>query len=115
MRLKTIHILNENNYALEDCILIIRTFLLKSKRLIKLNKVLGETNNIDTTISKYRPPIFWKDKEIVKQQLKHWTLNEVEKLIYQINDIEFLIKKHNNNSINILFNFIVEKTTSINN
>ena len=33
---KTINILNENNYLLEDCILILRTLLLKSKRLLQL-------------------------------------------------------------------------------
>ena len=39
---RTINILNENNYTLEDCILIIRTFLIKTKRLIKLSKDLGK-------------------------------------------------------------------------
>ena len=33
---KTINILNENNYSLEDCIMITRTFLIKAKRLLKI-------------------------------------------------------------------------------
>ena len=57
-------ILNENNYSLEDCILIIRTFLLKTKRLVKLCSELEQTKNIDTTMSNFKPPIFWKEKEI---------------------------------------------------
>ena len=112
---KTVTILNENNYNLEDCILVIRTFLIKSKRLKKLSKELKETKNIDLTISSSKPPIFWKEKEITKQQLKIWTYNEVEKLIYQINNIELLIKKHNNSSISILFDFIIETASPINN
>ena len=40
---RTVNILNENNYSLEDCILIIRTFLIKAKRLIKLSKEFKET------------------------------------------------------------------------
>ena len=112
---KTINILNENNYSLEDCILIIRTFLLKSKRLNKLSKILRETNNIESTISSYKPTIFWKEKETVKKQLGSWSLNDIERLIYEINNIELLIKKHNNNSISILFNFIIEKSSTANN
>ena len=111
---KTINILNENNYTLEDCILIIRTFLMKSKRLIRLRKEFLKTKNIDLTISSSKPTIFWKDKEIVKQQLKSWSLNEAERLTYQINKIELLIKKHNNNSISILFDFIIETASPIN-
>ena len=111
---KTINILNENNYTLEDCILIIRTFLIKSKRLIKLNKEFKKTKNIDETILSSKPPIFWKEKEIVKQQLKNWPLNEIEKLTYQINEVELLVKKYNTNSISILFDFIIETASPIN-
>ena len=111
---RTINILNENNYTLEDCILIIRTFLIKSKRLMKLSKEFDKTNNIETTISSTKPPIFWKDKETVKQQLNTWSLEEVIGLVYQINEVELLIKKHNHNSIQILSNFIIETASPIN-
>ena len=105
---KTINILNENNYTLEDCILIIRTFLIKTKRLLKLSVELKKIKNIDATILSSKPPIFWKEKEIVKQQLRNWSLTEVKNLIYKINEVELLIKLHNSNSISILFNFIIE-------
>jgi DNA polymerase-3 subunit delta len=111
---KTINILNENNYTLEDCILIIRTFLIKTKRLIKLSKKFGETKNLDTTISGFKPPIFWKDKDVVKQQIKSWSYKDAEDLMYEINTIELLIKKYSNNSINILSDFIIEKSSTIN-
>ena len=112
---KTINILNENNYSLEDCILIIRTFLIKSKRLIKLKKQLEQTKDIDSIISGFRPPIFWKDKEIVKQQMKSWSYKRAQELSYEINEVELLIKKHSNNAINILSNFIIEKASVISN
>ena len=111
---KTINILNENNYTLEDCILIIRTFLMKSKRLAKLSNEFKKTKNIDATILSSKPPIFWKEKEVVKQQLRSWSLDEVKKLIYQINEVELLIKRHNNSSISILFDFIIETASPIN-
>ena len=90
---KAINILNENNYSLEDCILIIRTFLIKSKRLLKLYQDHKNKKNIDDVISQFKPPIFWKDKEIVKQQIRNWSYESTENLIYKINDVELLIKK----------------------
>jgi len=110
---KTINILNENNFLLEDCILILRTLLLKSKRLLQLCLENKNIKNIDSVISSFKPPIFWKDKEIVKQQVKSWSYNNVENLIYKINEIELLIKKNSSNSINILSNFIIEQTTTV--
>ena len=112
---KTINILNENNYSLEDCIIIIRTFLMKSKRLLKLSQESKNKKNIDNIISSFKPPIFWKDKEIVKQQMKNWSYENVENLIYKINEIEYSIKKNSSNSINILSNFIIEQTLATNN
>ena len=112
---RTINILNENNYSLEDCILIIRTLLIKAKRLVKLSKDFEKTKNLDITVSQFKPPIFWKEKDIVKQQIRSWSFKEVKNLVYQINDIELLIKKYSNSSVNILFDFIIEKSSTINN
>ena len=114
-RKRTAHILNENNYSSEDCILIIRSFLIKSKQLIKLCKEMEKTKNIDNVISNFKPPIFWKDKEVIKQQIRNWSSKDAEELIYKINETEFLIKKYSNNSINILSNFIIEQAAIINN
>jgi DNA polymerase-3 subunit delta len=108
---KTINILNENNYSVEDCILIIRTFLIKSKRLLKISQNFMEQKNIDVVISSHKPAIFWKDKEIIKQQVKSWSYKNIEDLIFKINDVELLIKKNSNSSINILSDFIIEQAT----
>ena len=112
---RTIHILNENNYSLEDCILIIRTFLLKTKRLVKLSKEFEQTKNIDVAMSNFKPPIFWKEKEVVKQQLKNWSYKDAKNLMFQTNEVELLIKKYSNNSINILSDFIIQKSSPLNN
>ena len=112
---KTVNILNENNYSAEDCILIIKTFLIKAKRLNKLQNQTKDNKNIDQVITSFKPPIFWKDKEIVKEQIKNWSLKKVENLIYKINEIELLIKKNSSNSINILFDFIIAQSNKTNN
>ena len=111
---KTIYILNENNFSFEDSIIIIKTFLIKTKRLLKLNQNLQENKNIEKTIVDFKPPIFWKDKELVKKQIKIWTLDKTYKLIKEINDIELNIKKNTINSLNILSDFILN-TSKTNN
>ena len=112
---RTVNILNENNFSLEDCILIIRTFLIKTKRLLKLARAIKNNENIDNVISSCKPPIFWKDKEIVKQQIKNWSYDNIESLLYKISETELLIKKNTANSINILSNFIIEQVNEISN
>tara|TARA_B100000787_G_scaffold114617_1_gene85430 strand:+ start:4023 stop:5018 length:996 start_codon:yes stop_codon:yes gene_type:complete len=112
---KTLNILNENNYSLEDCILIIRTFLIKSKRLLKLSEEMKNKGDIESIISTFKPPIFWKDKEIIKQQIKNWSYTNIKNLIYKINETELLIKKNSACSIKILANFIIEETSISNN
>jgi len=99
-------ILNENNYSDEDCILILRTILLKSKRLFNILKRNEELNNIDQVISSTKPPIFWKEKENVKVQANSWKLNDLREKIYEINEIEFLIKNNSKNSLNLVSDFI---------
>ena len=112
---KTINILNENNFSIEDCMLITRTLLVKSKRLYKLLLEINNNKSIEEVISSFKPPIFWKDKEIVKQQIKNWSLNRAENLIYKTNELELLIKKNSNNSINILSDFIINQPNRISN
>ena len=110
-RKKIINILNENNYTNDDCILITRTFLNKSKRILKLCETYEKNNNINITINTAKPPIFWKDKEITIQQLNKWKPKKLKKLIYKINDLELKIKTNFNNSINFITDFILEQST----
>ena len=109
---KIVNILNENNFNNEDCILITRTFLNKAKKILKLSSEFQNNKNIDLTISSAKPPIFWKDKEITKQQIYKWTPENIKQLIYKLSEIELLIKKNINNSINLITDFILYQASS---
>ena len=108
---KTLNILNENNYNLEDCIIVIRTMLAKSKRLLKLFQELKKSNNVDSAISSIKPPIFWKDKQIIKDQINNWSYRNIELLIFRINEIELSIKKNSSISLKVLSDFIIEQAS----
>ena len=92
--------------------MITRSFLLKSKKILKLCSEFKSNRNIDLTISSAKPPIFWKDKEITKQQIYKWTPEKIKKLIYRLNEIELLVKKNINNSINLITDFILDQSSS---
>ena len=109
---RIIKILNENNFNKEDTVIIIRTFLNKSKKLLKLCENFEQSKNIYLTISSEKPPIIWKDKDITKKQIQEWTPQEINKLIYDLSEVELQIKKNLESSINILSNFILDKTNS---
>ena len=109
---KIINILSENNYSPEDCIIILRTFLSKTKRMLKLAIELEKNKDINKTINSAKPPIFWKDKEIVKVQLNKWKTKKIKELIKNINNVELETKKNYNNSILIVTNFILENSRS---
>ena len=109
---KIINILNENNFNNEDCMLIARSLLNKLKRILHLVKEFQNNKNIELTISSAKPPIFWKDKEITKQQIKYWRPENIKDLIYKLTDIELLVKKNVNNSINLITDFILEQSSS---
>jgi DNA polymerase-3 subunit delta len=109
---KIISILNENNFSNEDCIMIVRSFLIKAKKLLTLSKSFEANKNIDLTISSAKPPIFWKEKEITKQQIYKWKPKNIKKLIYTLGDTELQIKKNINNSINLITDFILNQSSA---
>jgi DNA polymerase-3 subunit delta len=109
---KIINILNENNFNNEDCIIIARSFLIKAKKLLALSKTFEINKNIDLTISSAKPPIFWKEKEITKQQIYKWKAINIQELIYSLSELELQIKKNINNSINLITDFILHKCSS---
>ena len=108
---KILNIINENNYNSEDCILILRTFLSKAKKILKLAIQFEQNKDINKTINSAKPPIFWKDKEIVKVQLNKWRPKKIKELIININNAELEVKKNYNNSVFIITNFILEKSS----
>ena len=112
---KTLTIMGENNYSDEDNIIIIRTLLAKLKRLVKIYELVDEKNNIEQAISACKPPIFWKDKPLVIQQIRFWKKDRLEQLIYKTNEIELLVKKNSVLAKNILADFIINNSKKTNN
>jgi len=110
VKLKTI--LNDNIIVQEDCIIIIRTFIGKIKRLIKLIEAYNKNTDLENSVNSFKPPIFWKEKEIIKKQILTWPKDKIKKLLYEVNNLELLIKSESNISGYLLVNFLLEKKFS---
>ena len=106
---KTLNILNENISTTDDNIQILKTFIYKLKRLKQLKIKLNENKDIEKTINSSKPPIFWKDKDNVKQQMKIWNLNDIQEFIINLNDIEYLVKQNPQISNQIINNMILDR------
>ena len=111
-RKKIISILNESNFSNEDCMMITRSFIVKAKKLFTLSKTFETNKNIDLTISSAKPPIFWKEKEITKQQIQKWKPKNIKNMIYALSETELQIKKNINNSINLITDFILSQSSA---
>ena len=113
---KTINILVENNFSNEDCVQITRIFLNKLKKILKLSTEYQKNKDLDLTISLAKPPIFWKEKEITKQQIINSNPEKLRRSLFKVNEIELLIKKNYENSINLITDFIMTQlSTRVNN
>ena len=112
---RTLSILNENVFNQEDNIRMIKIFLNKLKRLKNLIIQNKEFNNFEITINNFKPPIFWKDKDILNKQLKIYSLKEVNEIIKSLNEIELTMKKRPQITNQIINNFIINKLGYTNN
>ena len=113
-KVKMIKMLNENNFTGDDSILILRSLLNKTKRLFNLSKSYQVNRNIDSLVLSYKPTIFWKEKDLVKQQIKIWSLINIKKLISQISTIEQLVKQTPLQSKIILSDFLLKISAKTN-
>ena len=105
---KTTEIINESSYKLDDGIIILRTYLQRAKRLLNIYEKQNNNTDWDSLINNYKPPIFWKDKPIIKKQLENWSKSKIKDLINNINKTEIYFKKNSSVSLLLVFNLIYE-------
>ena len=96
-------------------IFLLRILSNKIQRLLNMKKLESDFSNLDSLLNSSRPPIFWKEKPMVKKQLTIWSLNDLKTAVYEINDTELLCKKNPQISKIIFFNFFTKLCKKANN
>jgi len=89
-------------------ILLLKILGNKVQRLLNIKEQKNETNNLDNLINYSKPPIFWKEKSIVKKQLSIWSLVALKTIINKINNTELMCKKNPEGSKVIFFNLFLQ-------
>ena len=108
-------IFEENNFSTEDYFILFKILSKKIHRLFKLKKIIISGKEIDVAFKEVKPMVFWKEKEIIKQQLNIWSLDQLQDLLYKLNKIELLCKKNNDIAVNIILDFMSNISLKINN
>jgi len=102
---------NMSNYEKNfiEIIIILRSFIIKILDIQKNNKNLS----IDERIERYKPPIFWKDKDRIKNILKIWNTNNLEKFLSNLNVIETDFKRNDLNQDTQFYYFLTQNLSKI--
>ena len=102
---------NMSNYEKNfiEIIIILRSFIIKILDIQKNNKNLS----IDEKIEKHKPPIFWKDKDRIKNILKIWNTNSLEKFLSNLNIIETEFKRNDLNQDTQFYYFLTQNLSKI--
>ncbi len=108
---RTNHILNENIFSNDETIMILKIFIIKLKRLLKIQKQIKLGNNPEEVISSFKPPIFWKEKDIVIKQIRLLSYEKLYELLLKINKIELIVKRYPSNSMNVILDLILQQVS----
>ena len=102
---------NMSNYEKNfiEIIIILRSFIIKILDIQKNNKNLS----IDERIERYKPAIFWKDKDRIKNILKIWNTNNLEKFLSNLNIIETEFKRNDLNQDTQFYYFLTQNLSKI--
>jgi DNA polymerase-3 subunit delta len=102
---------NMSNYEKNfiEIIIILRSFIIKILDIQKNNKNLS----IDERLERYKPPIFWKDKDRIKSILKIWNTNSLEKFLSNLNIIETEFKRNDLNQDTQFYYFLTQNLSKI--
>ena len=92
-RIKTNSLLDSTIFETDKSVYYLN---LLSQRLIKLDEInsLKDISNIEDRLNKIKPPIFWKDKPNIIEQIKKWKSEKIKKALKYIYDLDIRVKSN---------------------
>ncbi len=88
------NLLNNFSFSKEESYLYLNMINYRLIKLLEIHKQNENNNDFGITISKMRPPIFWKDKPVFLKLLKKWDKHSVIEALKYIGQTEEKIKKN---------------------
>ncbi len=80
-----------------------------NQRLYKLAEILKnkKNSNVEDMVENVKPPIFWKDKPIIKGQLKKWNLEKINNILKKCYNLEVRLKSSSTISHHLLIKMLI--------
>lgn len=107
-RINTNKLLGDTIFNTENSVFYLN---LINQRMSKLSEISNlkeiNKNNIENLISSLKPPVFWKDKPILIQQLKKWNKIKITKMLKKTYEIETKIKSNSSVNKNLLIKKLI--------
>ena len=101
-KVKLNKLLSSNDLNKEDLFFYLNSLIFKFKKIKDL--LSNREKNVESIIDNSKPPIFWKEKPILKKQLYIWSKKNIDKIINDLNQTEILAKKNSQIESSIIFN-----------
>jgi len=108
-------ILSELYIDTVNYIFLLRILGNKIQRLLNMKGLEDNYSSLDNLLNTSKPPIFWKEKPLVRKQLTIWNINDLKTAINEISNTELLCKKNPQISKIIFFNFFTKLCKRANN
>ena len=87
-------LLSETEILNDDAFFYLNSLNYRIMRLHEIRKISANNNDQEQILETLRPPIFWKDKPVILQQLKRWSQKKLEEILVKIGETEILMKKN---------------------
>ena len=106
-------LLSETEILNDDAFFYLNSLNYRVMRLHEINKISANQNNYEQTLNGLRPPIFWKDKAVILQQLRKWSQKKLKNILIKIAETEILLKKNSTIRKDVVVkNLIMNLTTN---
>ena len=107
------NLLNNFTFSKEDSFQYLNVINFRLIKLLEIHKNNMDDNNFEVTITKMKPPIFWKDRPVYLKLLKKWHKQRVIGALNYLGKIENKIKSNSAiNSLSIIKNSITNICTN---
>ena len=111
-KLKINKLLSETEIMQDETFFYLNSLNYRIIRLHEITKISQGNNNYDDILESVKPPIFWKDKPIILQQLRKWSLKKLEAMLVKIGKTEVLMKKNSSIRNDIVIKDLILSVTN---
>ena len=108
-KINTNKLLADTVFEIENNIYYLNSINQRINRLSEIENMKQENSNIESLVSDLKPPVFWKDKQILIEQSRKWNKKKIQEALKKTYNAELEIKSNSSIRKDLLIkNLIIE-------